>query len=350
MMRRKYSLRGNFLELLTDWDAAAQWADLCLLPYIKIGDGETRVARINCYYGAPAPPPGEGAPQSMRIHMGLDAVGYKVNGRLAEVRTAAGVVYQLADNTIEIFYPEKTEDALRDPSRLCREILYNSLPVGSWFEWHAAAVARNEKALIFIGQKGTGKTTTICHLLSGTGWGKPLDFVSNDRVWINLSDAPLNVIGSPMPICPGYGTMAAVPQLASRLSLFRDYAHLLNKNWTMREHEYTTKEFARFFQCDINPEAVAVAAIGLKPGTSNLLRPVETNARKLEVIKSGDRNSNRNFPNWIGIGHSPAEREFDLIELDRLSCPIYELEFTPGEGAAGKCAETIMATLGELLS
>ena len=349
MIQKSYSLEGSYLDVVTDWEEVLDWADLCLVPYVKLGEAGRRVATLVCRYGVRGTLSGKGRRERIRIHLARDADGYLVNGRPVEVCTDEGVIYKVDGDIIEIFYPERSEDALRDPTRLCREILYNSLPEASWFELHASAVAREGKAVVLLGGKGAGKTTSICHLLSAKDHDQLFSFVSNDRVWINIADGQTRIIGSPMPINIGYGTMVSIPELARNLFLYEDHYHVINQHWTTKAHEYSAQEFTNIFQCDICTEAVAVAVIGLQPGTSNLLMPVESDERKTEIIMSGQRASKRTYPNWMGIGKSPNERGLDGVKLSKLSCPIYEMEFTPNERAITKCDEAIISALGNLL-
>lgn len=349
MIQKSYSLEGNYLNVVSNWDEALEWAELCLVPYVRIGEAERKVATLVCHYGVQGTLSGKGKRERIGIHLARDADAYLVDDCPVEVCTDDGVIYKVDGNLIEIFYPERSEDALRDPTRLCREILYNSLPEGSWFELHAAAVAQEGKAVILIGNKGVGKTTAICHLLSAKDHDRLFSFVSNDRVWINIANGQMKIIGSPMPINIGYGTMASIPELARNLFLYEDQYHLINKDWTTKAHEYSAREFTSLFQCDICTEAVAVAAIGLKPGSSNLLMPVEDDESRAKVIMSGERAAERTYPNWMRIGKAPHERGLDGVKLSEASCPVYEMEFTPSEKAITKCDESIIAALGNLL-
>jgi len=163
------------------------------------------------------------------------------------------------------------------------------------------------------------------------------------------SEGQTKIIGSPMPINIGYGTMVSIPELARNLFLYEDHYHVINQHWTTKAHEYSAQEFTNIFQCDICTEVVAVAVIGLTPGTSNLLMPVESDERKTEIIMSGQRASKQTYPNWMGIGRSPNERGLDGVKISQLSCPIYEMEFTPSERAITKCDEAIISALGNLV-
>jgi hypothetical protein len=259
------------------------------------------------------------------------------------------VVYQVRGRTIEVFYPEKIEDSLRDPTRICREVLYNSLPVGDWYCMHASAVAKDGKAIVFTGQGGAGKTTVVCHLLSSADHERLFDFVSNDQVWVNLASGRMNIIGWPLPIRIGYGTLSSIAELAPNLSLFRDYFHITNKHWTVKNHQYSAREFTDFFGCEISPEAEVVAIVRLKQGTSNLLFPVEDDAARVEVIKRAAGDNESTYPNWMRIGKAPNERELNNFNIENVTCPVYEMEFTTSELAVTKCDESIINALGNLL-
>lgn len=345
-MRRKYSLHGRYVELVSSWDAVLEWSDLCLLPYLKIGNGQQRIAKIICHYDVAETLPAEGERKTVRIHLQREAEADVVDDHHLTLRTREGVVYKVVDDIIEIFYPAKTEDSLRDPARLCREIAYNSLPEGSWYHLHASAVARNGKAIVFTGNGGAGKTTVLCRLLANKYHNGIFDFVSNDQVWIDVSARPMKIIGSPFSIRLGYGAMISTPELAARLHLYKDHFHLINKEWKTKVHEYSVKEFTGFFGRNICTEAEVSAIVQLKPGQAQQLNAIETE-EKLDVIRQAARDNADTYPNWMNIGKSPSERSGDDIVLDSVACPVYELGFNPVDGQVSNAEQVLLKTLEE---
>jgi hypothetical protein len=346
-MRRKYSLHGRYVELVSSWDAVLEWSDLCLLPYLKIGSGQQKIAKIICHYDVAEPLTTDGEHKTVRIHLQREAEADVVDDHHLTLRTRAGVVYKVADDVIEIFYPTKTEDSLRDPARVCREIVYNSLPVGSWYHLHASAVARNGKAIVFTGNGGAGKTTLVCRLLANKHHNGIFDFVSNDQVWIDVSTRPMKIIGSPFPIRLGYGAMISTPELAASLHLYKDHFQLINKNWKTKVHQYSVKEFAGFFGRNICTEAEVSAIVQLKPGQPQQLNAVENELEKLDAIREAARDNADTYPNWMNIGKCPAERSADDIVLNPVPCAVYELGFNPVDGQVSKAEQALLKTLQE---
>ena len=346
-MRRKYSLHGRYVELVSSWDAVLEWSDLCLLPYFKIGNGQQRIAKIICHYEVAETLPANGERKSVRIHLQREADADVVDAHHFTLRTQRGVVYKVADDVVEIFYPDKTEDSLRDPARLCRELVYNSLPEGSWYHLHASAVARNGKAIVFTGNGGAGKTTLVCRLLGNKYHNGVFDYVSNDEVWIDVSTQPMKIIGSPFPIRLGYGAMISTPELAARLHLYKDHFQLINRDWKTKVHQYSVKEFTGFFGRKICTEAEVSAIVQLKPGHSQQLNLIESEVRKLEVIRQAARDSADSYPNWMNIGKSPSERTGEDIVLSSVPCPVYELGFSPVDGQVSKAEQVLLKTLEE---
>ena len=346
-MRRKYSLHGRYVELVSDWDAVLEWSDLCLLPYLKIGKGQQRIAKIICHYGVAETLTANGERKTVRIHLKREAEADVVDDHHLTLRTREGVVYKVADDAIEIFYPDKTEDSLRDPARLCREIVYNSLPEGSWYHLHASAVARDGKAIVFTGSGGAGKTTLICRLLGNKYHNRIFDFVSNDQVWIDVSTQPMKIVGSPFPIRVGYGAMISTPELAASLHLYKDHFQLINRDWKTKLHQYSVKEFTGFFGRNICTEAEVSAIVQLKRGQAHQLNAIEAEVKKLDVIRQAARDSGDTYPNWMNIGKSPSERTGEDIMLHSVSCPVYELGFNPADGQVSEAEQVLLKTLAE---
>jgi hypothetical protein len=344
-MRRKYSLHGRYVELVSDWDAVLEWADLCLLPYLKIGNGQQRIAKVICHYDVAESLTDNGERKTLRIHLKRDAEADVVDEHHLTLRTREGVVYKVTDDVIEIFYPDRTEDSLRDPARLCREIVYNSLPEGSWYHLHASAVARNGRATVFMGNGGAGKTTLLCRLLGNKYHNGIFDFVSNDQVWIDVSTRPMKIIGSPFPIRVGYGAMISTPELAASLHLYKDHFQLINRDWKTKAHEYSVKEFAGFFGRNICTEAEVSAIVQLKRGQPPNLNQIESDLEKLDVIRQAARDSGDTYPNWMNIGKSPSERTGDGIVLRSVPCPVYELGFDPADGEVSEVEQVLLKTL-----
>ena len=345
-MRRCYCLEGGHIELSSNWDAVLEWADLCLLPYVAVSTSPARVATIVCHYGDPPPTP-TGTGTAISIHMGRVGLGYDANGQGRMVVGPDGTVYRINRTEIEVFYRERDEGTLRDPTRLCREVLYNSLG-SSWYELHASAVSHAGKAIVFLGPKGAGKSTILCHLLSSKDREPTFDFLSNDRVWIDLGKSPITALGSPMPICIGYGTMASIPELSTQLSLYRDHFHLLLGQMDLKVHEYSAQEFSALFGRSISRHARISAIVALRPGASNLLMPVEDEHTKSKILAQSIRDDVDAYPNWMNIGMNCSQRSAALCGPISVPPPLYIMEFNPHQGAITRCDEAVINLIGSV--
>src|SRR6266446_10730587 len=229
-------------------------------------------ATIRCHYeeeGKPA-----GTRQGLAVlHMGIDAQLF-VTGSALEFLTSHGNLYVIQGKTIDAYYPRVSEDSMRDPARLAREVLYNSLPYPGWHEIHASAIARNGKAIAFVGSKGTGKSTILCNMLSQQYKDSEFDFVTNDRLWVGQENGQWTGLGSPSPVLIGYGTLATVCELAERLSLYRDEFFLLTGDWGKKVYQFSPSELARVFGRNIQTSVELLAIVNLRRGPNNLLVPI----------------------------------------------------------------------------
>lgn len=81
-------------------------------------------------------------------------------------------------------------------ARVARELVRVQLEADGWAILHASAVVRNDTALLTVGPKGAGKTTTAL-LLASDGW----QLLANDRVFIH----PARLVLLPWPAAAALG-------------------------------------------------------------------------------------------------------------------------------------------------
>lgn len=342
---RCYLLMDKYVRLESNWDPGILWSDKIFLPYCQIGVGNFLIATIRCHYNAKEKPSGTLRGPGL-IHMAREAQMFYGEGFI-EALTSEGVLYRARGREVDIFYSSTNEDAMRDPARICRELLYNALPFSEWYELHASAVSHNGKAIAFVGKKGAGKTTLVAHLLSRQNGNFLFDLVTNDRLWVKKrDDGEVDVIGSPMPVLLGYGTMATVFELSFQLSLYRDEYYLLTKDWTRKHYEFSPQEFARFFSRKICTHAELIGIVNLKPGTTNLLTPVRKSEKRAEVMGNAARDLPHSYPNWLGIGHGPDERGMFTLSED---FPVYDLEFSYDSKSVLQTKEVIVNMFGDFM-
>ncbi|MFD0386310.1 hypothetical protein ACFQ2B_39540 [Streptomyces stramineus] len=90
-------------------------------------------------------------------------------------------------------------------ARLAREVVRGQLLADGWSILHASAVVRDGQAVLTLGDKGAGKTTTAL-LLARAGW----QMLANDRVFIRPDGDRLRVLPWPSAAALGLGLLDAL--------------------------------------------------------------------------------------------------------------------------------------------
>ena len=339
-----FCLENNCIQLKSTEESAIKWAKEVLTPYIKIGKAENVILSIECIYGKKEKPVGEFVGKES---MFLNKTGkrYKNPGGF-DIVNEEETLYRVLDDKLTIYFPCLTEDTMREPSRLCREILYNSLNVSEWQEIHASAVSYRNQGIAFVGNKGAGKSTFLSLMLSKSidHTDTRFNYVTNDRLWINSKNN--RILGSPMPVLLGYGTMMRIPELNGQLSMFRDGYYILNHLLKEKKHEYTVNEFAKFFDTKIETEARLKAIIVLD-STKEMTMPrlVENDEIEKKYIDLARNTSHSTYPNWLQIGKSPDEREKTYLK----NISIYTMGFDFSEQSIIKSKRVLLEMFSDIL-
>ncbi|MBC1412430.1 hypothetical protein HB961_04155 [Listeria welshimeri] len=120
------------------------------------------------------------------------------NGNLIIKKEEAEIFQKL--NHFDIVYEDKNIELIaKHIMRFIRELLVTNIQERKVY-LHAGCVEYYQKGILIIGDKFSGKTTTILNLLS-TG---KFDYVSNDKVFINGN----NISSLPMSMGVRYGTLS----------------------------------------------------------------------------------------------------------------------------------------------
>ncbi|MCC3768221.1 hypothetical protein K6I34_007373 [Streptomyces sp. UNOC14_S4] len=90
-------------------------------------------------------------------------------------------------------------------ARLAREVVRGQLVADGWSILHASAVVRDGQAVLVLGDKGAGKTTTAL-LLARAGW----QLLANDRVFIRREGDRLRALPWPSAAAIGLGLLDAL--------------------------------------------------------------------------------------------------------------------------------------------
>ncbi|GGV28470.1 hypothetical protein GCM10010260_81080 [Streptomyces filipinensis] len=110
-----------------------------------------------------------------------------------------------ADGRRLVIVGDEAEPVAVAAARLARELVRGQLLADGWTVLHASAVTHDGTAVLTLGDKGAGKTTTAL-LLALDGWG----LLANDRVFVRLeSDGRVRVLPWPSAAALGLGLLDA---------------------------------------------------------------------------------------------------------------------------------------------
>ncbi|MEH0579157.1 hypothetical protein QBA54_32820 [Streptomyces sp. B21-108] len=110
-----------------------------------------------------------------------------------------------ADGRRLVIVGNQAEPVAVAAARLARELVRGQLLADGWTVLHASAVTQNGDAVLTLGDKGAGKTTTGL-LLARAGWG----LLANDRVFVRPdADGRVRVLPWPSAAALGLGLLDA---------------------------------------------------------------------------------------------------------------------------------------------
>ena len=176
------------------------------------------------------------------VHDTVSAMLYLVEaatGRVVSIGAATGVNF-------------------RDLARQCRELLLGDLLADGWLVLHASAVARDGRAWIFAGDKGSGKTTLALKLLGADlGFG----YLANDRLLARVNaDGAVQIKPYAMSVRLGGATARNHPRLRPHLHYFDHFEASilpLERQFIHEDKlELTVGEYASIVGFDVAGEAV----------------------------------------------------------------------------------------------
>ncbi|MEY9998116.1 hypothetical protein ABIE67_010237 [Streptomyces sp. V4I8] len=110
-----------------------------------------------------------------------------------------------ADRRHLVIVGEHCEPVAVAAARLARELVRAQLLADGWTVLHASAAVKDGRAVLTLGEKGAGKTTTAL-LLARAGWG----LLANDRVFARTeADGSVKVLPWPSAAAIGLGLLDA---------------------------------------------------------------------------------------------------------------------------------------------
>ncbi|MEU2284294.1 hypothetical protein ABZ614_20530 [Streptomyces sp. NPDC013178] len=120
------------------------------------------------------------------------------------VQPGERIGYQ-ADGHRLVILGDQAEPVAVAAARLARELIRGQLLADGWTVLHASAATMNGHAVLTLGDKGAGKTTTA-FLLARAGWG----LLANDRVFVRPEpDGRVRVLPWPSAAAVGLGLLDA---------------------------------------------------------------------------------------------------------------------------------------------
>ena len=179
-----------------------------------------------------------------------------------------GVFYLVSPDRIELLCAASQARIRVCLMRVLRELAMGSSQLTGGRFVHASAFVAGGKAAIITGPRNAGKTSLLSYMLATTG----SQFLSNDRLLINVDDAALEARGMPTIVSIREGTMDMIPGLRRTLgksgfssSLTLQEAHDLGplNEFPSREgrHGISPRQFCTALDCDPIQRAPASALV-----------------------------------------------------------------------------------------
>jgi hypothetical protein len=238
------------------------------------------------------------------------------------------VLSQPSPHRFELTFQDE-ERVLIPALRIIEDLVVPEVERGGGVFVHASAVVCGGKALLFIGNKGAGKTSTLCRSLSEFD----ASMLSNDNCVLRWSGAELVACGWPGLFKVDIGTMSNYCEFApyfpeSRESALPSAAAL----WGTREKvSFYPQQGANLFGASITPQAPVGALITplfskTKPAHLRK-RPIEELRLQASEFIQGSKHPNH--PNWLQrnrLDPSILEARVEqLLALTSETIPNFEL-------------------------
>ncbi|MDW6092148.1 hypothetical protein SBX64_06275 [Vibrio rhizosphaerae] len=130
------------------------------------------------------------------------------------------IIHSLKSNAFIVFesqcinvFSMTSEDLLMDIVELIRDLVFKQTKVKGILALHSTVVEKDGEAILVIGKKGAGKSTTALDMVLNHGY----NFVSGDKAFIKFANNNLSVSGWPDYPHLGIGTFYGVEKLSEKL-------------------------------------------------------------------------------------------------------------------------------------
>ena len=261
-------------------------------------------------------------PRPTTLYSQQAAYEYAVDDSLSVFRHAATnglVIINWSDAQILCLANPRDPSHHYLPTRTIRELLYRHLETKGFVSLHASGVVSEEGATLFVGAKGSGKTTLSLIALAENN----THFMSNDRVYVgpDYGDAKsgLVAVGWPSTVYASIQTIRLFPQLSGILDgsvplVFiqqEDIASILeqrlwsgNREYLQAKIDITAREIETLFltkTCSVAP----LRRVVLPHIREDLDRPIvgeQQSSSMVSTILSHQRNlSDNNSSEWPSL-------------------------------------------------
>lgn len=191
-----------------------------------------------------------------------------------------------------------------ESARIIREIMTYEMAKRKFVKVHCSAVERDGEAIVFIGNKGAGKTTKMINLV-----GHGFNFITNDRAFIGFENDFIPCI---------YSWPGAVSVSVDTLSMFEQFSLVLNHKDTFRfpqwrleysdqkysgKFDFTPIEFCNLFKVNAVSES-RIRKIICVNNSNEALNDKEDILKKNILF-----NNDVSYPDWLGL---LTECDFDI--------------------------------------
>lgn len=165
---------------------------------------------------------------NLPIHYDQNALLRRHNNKNEVIFLGKNHKIYLSKRQITILLNEDDNKKNYIPMRIIREIYKLYLLSNEYEEYHASSVQLKDKGIVFIGDKGAGKTTNM--LLSIAKYNA--DFISNDKTFINVKSSMF--FGFPMALNIKKDIINIFPFFKK---IFENPKHYQHTNWSEFKHK-----------------------------------------------------------------------------------------------------------------
>lgn len=150
------------------------------------------------------------APLSVAVEFGERGLLYSKRPRIIMIQSTGGfITIDTATRSASVFNPS-SRGRFVDTYRLIRQLIVHDLMAAGFSCLHASTISHHGQGWAFIGEKGAGKTSLVCHLSSLYGY----DVISNDKLFLHTDGRAVHFPEAPAVTIQ---TLLSLPDLRTHL-------------------------------------------------------------------------------------------------------------------------------------